>query len=51
VVWKDKKAFTSDMKNIYNTPTKQAAEADLNDFSDKWESNKYSYAIKSWRDR
>jgi len=49
VVWKDKKAFTSDMKNIYNAPTKQAAEAALNDFATTWES-KYSYAIKSWRD-
>lgn len=49
VVWKDKKAFTGDMKNIYNAPTKQAAEAALEDFADKWES-KYSYAIKSWRD-
>lgn len=49
VVWKDKKAFTKDMKHIYNAPTKQAAEAALNDFADKWES-KYSYAIKSWRD-
>ena len=49
VVWKDKKAFTSDMKEIYNAPNKQAAEAALNDFAEKWES-KYSYAIKSWRD-
>lgn len=49
VVWKDKKAFTADMKNIYNAPTKQAAEAALNDFATKWE-DKYSYAIKSWRD-
>jgi len=49
VVWKDKKAFTKDMKNIYNAPTKQAAEAALNDFAQVWES-KYSYAIKSWRD-
>lgn len=49
VVWKDKKAFTKDMKNIYNAPTKQAAEAALNDFAKTWES-KYSYAIKSWRD-
>lgn len=49
VVWKDKKAFTRDMKNIYNAPTKQAAEAALNDFAKIWES-KYSYAIKSWRD-
>ncbi len=49
VVWKDKKAFTRDMKNIYNAPTKQAAEAALKDFANKWES-KYSYAIKSWKD-
>lgn len=49
VVWKDKKAFTTDMKLIYNAPTQAAAKAALNDFADKWES-KYSYAIKSWRD-
>ena len=48
VVWKDKKAFTRDMKQIYNAPTKQAAEAALNDFSDKWNA-KYSYAVKSWK--
>lgn len=47
VVWKDKKEFTKDMKEIYNAPTKQAAKAALKDFSDKW-SSKYSYAIKSW---
>lgn len=49
VVWKDKKAFTKDMKRIYDAPTKQAAEAALEDFANKWNS-KYSYAIKSWRD-
>ena len=49
VVWKDKKAFTSDMRSIYNAPNKQAAEAALDDFAAKWES-KYSYAIRSWRD-
>ena len=48
VVWKDKKQFTADMKEIYNAPTKQAAEAALNDFASKWE-HKYSYAIQSWR--
>lgn len=48
VVWKDKKEFTRDMKSIYEAPTKQAAEAALEDFAQKWES-KYSYAIKSWR--
>ncbi len=49
VVWKDKKAFTRDMKNIYNAPTKEAALAALDDFTNLWEA-KYSYAIKSWRD-
>ena len=49
VVWKDKKAFAKDMKEIYNAPTKNAAKAALNDFAKKWES-KYSYAVKSWKD-
>lgn len=47
VVWKDKKEFTKDMKQIYTAPTKEAARAALNDFKNKWNS-KYSYAIKSW---
>jgi transposase-like protein len=47
VVWKDKKEFTKDMKEIYNAPTKDAAKLALNDFSTKW-NYKYSYAIKSW---
>lgn len=49
VVWKDKKAFTKDMKCIYDAPNRQSAEAALEDFASKWES-KYSYAVKSWRD-
>ncbi|WP_137402751.1 IS256 family transposase [Echinicola rosea] len=49
VVWKDKKAFTKDMKEVYTAPNKEAAAAALEDFAEKWES-KYSYAIKSWRD-
>lgn len=49
VVWKDKKAFTADMKSIYTAPTKQAALVSLDDFAQKWES-KYSYAIKSWKE-
>lgn len=47
VVWKDKKEFTKDMKQIYTAPTKEAAKAALKDFKNKWNS-KYSYAIKSW---
>ena len=49
VVWKDKKEFTKDMKNIYDAPTKSAAKAALEDFAKKWQ-HKYCYAIKSWRD-
>ncbi|WP_461630561.1 IS256 family transposase [Labilibaculum euxinus] len=49
VVWKDKKEFTMDLKLIYGAPTKNAAEASLEDFANKWNS-KYSYAVKSWRE-
>ena len=49
VVWKDRKAFTAEMKNIYTAPTKQAAEMALNGFEEKLGS-KYGYAIKSWRE-
>ena len=49
VVWKDKKAFTKDMKLIYTAPTKEAARAALDDFAANWES-KYSYAVKSLKD-
>ena len=48
VVWKEKKEFTKDMKQIYAAPTRQAAEAALKDFANKWE-GKYSYAVKSWQ--
>jgi len=48
VVWKDKKAFAKDMKEIYTAPTKEAAAAALDVMEEKWNS-KYSYAIKSWR--
>ena len=36
------------MKQIYAAPTRQAAEAALKDFAQKWES-KYGYAVKSWQ--
>lgn len=49
VVWKDKKEFTVDMKDIYAAPTRQAAQAALASFEAKWGS-KYGYAIKSWKD-
>lgn len=49
VVWKDKKEFTRDMKNVYAAPTREAAQASLNDLEQKW-NRKYGYAIKSWRE-
>lgn len=49
VVWKDKREFTLDMKDIYAAPTRQAAQAALESFESKWGS-KYGYAIKSWKD-
>ena len=48
VVWKDKKAFTQDLKTIYNAPTKEMASENLGRFEQIWGS-KYPYAIKSWR--
>lgn len=49
VVWKDKKEFTGDLKDIYAAPTRQAALAALNVLDNKW-SSKYAYAVKSWQD-
>ncbi|GEP90721.1 Transposase (or an inactivated derivative) [Chitinophaga terrae (ex Kim and Jung 2007)] len=49
VVWKDKKQFTSDLKEVYAAPTRQAAIAALDILESKW-AGKYAYAIKSWRD-
>ncbi|MGE8377258.1 MAG: transposase [Sphingobacterium sp.] len=37
------------MKPIYDAPNKQAAQAALADFADRWES-KYPYAVRSWRE-
>lgn len=49
VVWKDKKDFTTDLKDIYGAPTKQAALAGLEALDSKW-TGKYAYAVKSWRE-
>lgn len=49
VVWKDKKTFTRDLKNIYNAPTREMAVSALESFEQVWGS-KYPYAVKSWRD-
>ena len=48
VVWKEKKAFTADLKNVYNAPTKEMATIELDKFAQTW-GEKYPYAIRSWR--
>jgi len=48
VVWKEKKEFTVDMKQIYHAANIEAAEQALVNFEKKW-GHKYAYAIKSWK--
>ena len=48
VVYKDKKEFTADMKNIYNSPNKEVVATELDNLERKW-GGKYPYAILSWR--
>jgi len=48
VVWKEKKEFTVDMKEIYHAATIEAAEQALANFEKKW-GHKYAYAIRSWK--
>ena len=48
VVHKDKKAFTRDMKPVYQAANISQAEAALEDLEAKW-GEKYPHAIQSWR--
>jgi len=48
VSYKDRKAFTSDMKEIYTAPNQEAACYALDKFEEIWGSQ-YQYAIDSWR--
>ena len=48
VVYKDKKTFVSDLKQVYGAPNLTAAEEAFKSFSGKW-SGKYGYAIQSWQ--
>lgn len=48
VVWKDKKEFTTDFKDIYAAPTRQAAQTGLDSLDEKWTS-KYAYAERVGR--
>lgn len=48
VVWKDRKAFCADLKEVYGAPTREAAEQALENFDVQW-GPKYKHAIQSWR--
>ena len=48
VVWKEKKVFAADMKEIYHAATIEAAEQALKKFEKKW-GQKYAYAVRSWK--
>lgn len=47
VVWKDKREFSKDLKQIYTASNKEMARAALDDFKKKW-NKKYAYAVNSW---
>uniref|UniRef100_UPI000697F45F IS256 family transposase n=1 Tax=Pedobacter lusitanus TaxID=1503925 RepID=UPI000697F45F len=47
VVWKERKEFSMDLKQIYGAVNKDTARSALDDFTVKWKS-KYGYAILSW---
>ena len=48
VVWKDRKAFTADLKTVYQASTREEAEANLLKLEETW-GGKYRAAIKSWQ--
>lgn len=47
VSWNDQKAFISDLKTIYQAPTREEAETNLLKLSERW-GKQYSSAVRSW---
>jgi len=47
ISWKDRKAFVADLKDIYQAPTREAAEASLRKLDQNW-SSQYAVAVRSW---
>lgn len=47
VVWKDRKAFCADLKEVYAAPNREAAREALSALALKW-GEKYRHAIQSW---
>jgi transposase-like protein len=50
VAQKDRKAFTEDLKTIYQAPTLEAAETALLALGERW-SSQYAIAVRSWENR
>ncbi len=48
VPWKDYKAVTSDLKNIYQSATEEQALSSLDEFESRWD-DKYPQISRSWR--
>ena len=48
MVWKDRKAFCADLKNVYGAVNRQQAETALEEFDKTW-GTKYKHALASWR--
>jgi putative transposase len=48
ISWKDRKAFVVDLKEVYQAPTREAAEANLGRLAEKWQ-KKYAVAVRSWQ--
>jgi putative transposase len=47
VAWKDRKAFVTDLKAIYQASTREEAESNLLQLGETW-GKKYAIAVKSW---
>lgn len=47
VSWKDRKAFTADLKRIYKAPNEEDALAQLQRLEETW-GDKYAIAVRSW---
>jgi putative transposase len=48
VTWNDRKKFMTDLKEVYQATTRESAEANLRQLTEKW-GDKYAIAIRSWQ--
>ena len=47
VSWKDRKAFITDLRQVYGAPTREAAEEALKKLDENWR-GRYAMAVRSW---